>query len=358
MTRGGDHERRIDERRRDRDGLAPPPTLLPDGEQRDLWVAGGRLTATPVDGAEPLPGRFALPGLVDAHAHVSVRGREPIGLDEATANLRGYPGQGVLAVRDLGSPGSVTLDITAAGDLPRFQAAGRVHAPAGRFFPALHDPVEPDGLVDAALAEVARGARWVKVIADFRDPELSYDPALLRRLTDAIHAAGARVAAHVQWAGVPDVVAAGVDSIEHGCSVDLRLLDRMAAVGMAWTPTLTAFREPLPPETPPERKARFGWILENVRAHLAPAAARGVTILAGTDLAGSVVDEVRNLVAFGLTPTRALRAATTDARAFLGLPSIEDGAPADVATFDADPRDDPDVLVRPATVVLDGVRIA
>ena len=107
----------------------------------------------------------------------------------------------------------------------------------------------------------------------------------------------------------------------------------------------------------PERRALFAGILENFRALLAPAAARGVTILAGTDLAGTVVDEVRHLVAFGLTPTQALCAATTHARSFLGAPSLEAGGTADVVTFEEDPRDDPDVLSRPAAVVLGGVRI-
>jgi imidazolonepropionase-like amidohydrolase len=243
-------------------------------------------------------------------------------------------------------------------DLPRLQAAGRVHAPRGRFFDALHDPVEPEDLLDAALAEIASGARWIKVIADFRTPQLSYEPALVRRLVGAVHGAGARVAAHVQWSGVPGVVAAGVDSIEHGCSLDLALLDTMADAGMAWTPTLAAFSAPLPDDTSAERRALIADVLDNFHALIAPAAARGVTILAGTDLAGSLVDEIRHLIAFGLTPTRALRAATTDARAFLGMPALEAGGPADVITFEADPRDDPEVLGRPAAVVLGGFRLA
>lgn len=343
-----------------RDGWRLPGILLPDGEQRDLWIAGGRLTASAVAGAEPLPGRFALPGLVDAHAHVSVAatGYRPLDAAEAMGTLRALADRGVLLVRDLGSPRSVTLEIVAGTDLPRFQAAGRVHAPRGRFYEPLHDPVEPEALVAAALAEVARGARWVKVIADFRTPELSYDGPLLASLVGAVHGAGARVAAHVQWAGVRDVVAAGVDSIEHGCSLDLATLDTMAAAGMAWTPTLTGFLEPLPADTPPDRRALFAGILDNFRALLAPAAARGITILAGTDLAGSLVDEIQHLVTFGLTPTQALRAATTDARRFLGAPALEAGGPADVVTFDDDPRDDPEVLGRPAAVVLDGARIA
>jgi imidazolonepropionase-like amidohydrolase len=90
---------------------------------------------------------------------------------------------------------------------------------------------------------------------------------------------------------------------------------------------------------------------------LAEAVTSGVTILAGTDCAGTLVDEVRHLVAFGLTPIHALRAATTDARDFLGMPSLEEGGPADVVTFEGDPRDDPDVLTEPAAVVLNGVRV-
>ena len=334
-----------------------PSTLLPDGDERDLWITDGRLSAAAVDGVEALPGRFALPGMVDAHAHVALRGFEPLDLVGATASLAALAGQGVLLVRDLGAPRSVTLEIVPGAGLPRLQAAGRWHAPQGRFFEALHEPVPPEALIDAALAEVARGARWVKVVADFRTPELSFDAGLLRSLVEAVHAAGARVAAHVQWAGVREVVAAGVDSVEHGCSLDLATLDTMAAAGMAWTPTLTAFSEALPTITSPERRALYEGVLENVRAVLAPAAARGVTILAGTDTAGTVVDEIRHLVAFGLTPTQAIRAATTQARAFLGAPSLEGGDPADVVTFEEDPRDDPDVLSRPAAVVLGGVRI-
>jgi imidazolonepropionase-like amidohydrolase len=131
----------------------------------------------------------------------------------------------------------------------------------------------------------------------------------------------------------------------------------MAARGIAWTPTLTALLEPLPTDGSREGRERRERLLENDRAMLAEAVTSGVRILAGTDCAGTLSDEVRHLVAFGLTPVHALRAATTDARAFLGMPSLADGAPADVVTFDGDPRDDPDVLADPAAVVLNGVRV-
>ncbi len=335
-----------------------PSTLLPEGEGQDVWIADGRFSLAPVDRAEALPGRFALPGLVDAHAHVALADWKPVETPRATAALRALGGQGVLLVRDVGAPHSVTLDIVHEAGLPRLIAAGRWLAPRGRFFESFHDPVQPDALISAALAEVARGARWIKVVADWATDELSYDPDSLRGLVEAVHRAGARVAAHAQWTGVRDVVAAGVDSIEHGCSLDAATVDVMAARGVAWTPTLTAFNRPLRADASPERRERQRVLLDNYQTLLAPAAARGVTILAGTDTAGTLVDEIRHLIAFGLTPVQALRAATTDARAFLGVTSIGAGAPADVVTFEEDPREDSAALTRPAAVVLGGMRIA
>ena len=83
--------------------------LLPEGDQRDLWVVDGRFTDEPVDDTAPLPGHFALPGMVDAHAHSALGpSREALGLAEATEALRRRREEGVLAVRDLGAPHSIT----------------------------------------------------------------------------------------------------------------------------------------------------------------------------------------------------------------------------------------------------------
>ncbi len=350
-----------------------PAILLPDGERRDLWVTpGGRLTdaaprrgsgpaAVPAHGAAPgqaLPGRFALPGLVDSHIHVTIRNGGPVGIPEAEETLRALPSTGVLLVRDAGSPGSVTLRLTPAPDRPRLIAAGRFLAPQGRMLAAYHDPVTPETLIPAALAEIAAGARWVKVTADWdRDQPLNWEPAVLRALVDAVHAAGARVAAHTQWAGVAAVVAAGIDSIEHGCSLDADTVATMAARGTAWTPTLTAFNKPFTPDLPVDVREFWEDIRANMREQLPRAVAAGVTILAGTDNDGSLLDEIRHLVGHGLTPTQALRAASTHARTYLGLPGFAAGELADVVTFDADPREDPEVLANPVAVVMRGVRI-
>ena len=89
---------------------ALPATLLPDGDERELWVVDGRLTSRPPDAAEPLPGRFTLPGLVDSHSHVSLGpAQAPLDLAATSEALRQLPATGVLAVRDVGSPGDLVV---------------------------------------------------------------------------------------------------------------------------------------------------------------------------------------------------------------------------------------------------------
>ena len=44
---------------------------------------------------------------------------------------------------------------------------------------------------------------------------------------------------------------------------------------------------------------------------------------------------------YGLDARRAVAAATTDARAFLGAPGLQAGSPADLVTFETDPTLDP-----------------
>ena len=221
---------------------------LPIGGAGAWWVDDdGILTDRPVAGADHLPGRFVLPGLVDAHAHPAIaegpRGRPP---EEIAVVLREWCATGVLFVRDVGSPASATLRVGDGAGVPVLQAAGRFLAPAGRYFPGLYEPVDEAGLVDAALAEVAAGAGWVKVIADFPDlvagtpPEPTYGIEAIAALVAAAHQAGARVAAHSTIDNVVDLVRAGVDSIEHGAGMDDEALDVMAAGGVAWTPTICA----------------------------------------------------------------------------------------------------------------------
>jgi hypothetical protein len=63
-------------------------------------------------------------------------------------------------VRDVGSPGGVTLEIASAPGMPALQATGRFLAPADRYFPdLLEEPVAEADLVSRALALFGRGRR-------------------------------------------------------------------------------------------------------------------------------------------------------------------------------------------------------
>ena len=132
--------------------------------------SGERAVAGPGD-PEELPGRFALAGLVDAHAHptVAVDRHGPYLADGeyGAARLEEYAARGVTVIRDTGGRSQVTLGFarTAAAGHPVVTAAGRFLAPADRYFPRMHSPVEPDELAAAIHAEVAAGAAWVRTLA-------------------------------------------------------------------------------------------------------------------------------------------------------------------------------------------------
>jgi imidazolonepropionase-like amidohydrolase len=339
---------------------------LPFGDEiRSWWVdASGAIHDRPLAGAEPLPGRFVLAGLADAHAHPAV-GAGPAGLvalgeNAARANLTAWAKTGITVVRDTGSPEGITLQLTRGPGMPAVQAAGRFLAPAGRYFPELLDvPVAEADLVSCALAEIRRGARWVKVIADFpnlaagTDTEATYPVGAIARLVTAVHQAGARVAVHSTMPNAGQLVAAGVDSIEHGFGLDEAAIQDMARRGTAWTPTIGALLALLDePGMTPQRQRKLQEGRERL-AELLPIAVRlGVPVLAGTDVTGSIPQEVILLSQLGLEPADALAAASVWPRRFLGT-----GATADIVTYHHDPRQDPAQLAHPAAVVASGTRL-
>jgi imidazolonepropionase-like amidohydrolase len=214
-------------------------------------------------------------------------------------------------------------------------------------------------LVGCALAEIGRGAVWVKVIADFphlaagTGAEPTYAIGSIAKLTAAVHEAGARVAVHSTVPGAGQLVTAGVDSIEHGLGLDEAAVREMARRGTAWTPTIGALLALLDaPSLPPGRRQSLEEGRERF-AQLLPLAARlGVLVLAGSDVTGSIPREVALLAQMGLEPKDALAAASIWPRRFLGAP-----ASADIVTYHHDPRDDPGQLANPAAVVASGTRL-
>jgi hypothetical protein len=284
----------------------------------------------------------------------------PLDAGGARANLIAWAKAGITLVRDVGSPGGVTLTVGAAPGMPALQAAGRFLAPAGRYYAEmLTDPVGEGDLVACGLAEVGRGAAWVKVIADFPDlaagtgPEPTYPIGVIGQLTAAVHRAGARVAVHSTLPDAGQLVAAGVDSVEHGIGLDEAAITEMAARGTAWTPTISALRTLVDdPDLPPSRRPSLQEGLERLTGLLPLAVRHGVPVMAGTDVMGSIPQEVALLAQMGLGTADALAAASTWPRQFLGAP-----ATADIVTYHHDPRDDPAQLANPAAVVASGTRL-
>ena len=79
-------------------------------------------------------------------------------------------------------------------------------------------------------------------------------------------------------------------------------------------------------------------------------------ILAGSDTIppADFWQAIAALHRYGLDAETAIASATTTARSYLGLRDLEEGAPADLVLYDADPRNDPEVLQRPAMVMIGG----
>jgi imidazolonepropionase-like amidohydrolase len=344
--------------------------FLPDGvDVQERWLSRDGWHDKPVGEGQSLPGRFALPGLVDAHSHVSfaIGSHGPVPVDQVGAEVHRarWATEGVAIVRDAGGNPDVVLNLPTVAGRPIVVAAGRHLAPRGFYFEAVHLPADPDDVVDIALAELAMGASWVKLVADFAPsraqggpalaaPEQTYGLGLVERLVTAAHAAGGRVAAHVTTPLVGDLVGLGLDSVEHGTALDEETVAEMARRHIAWTPTLCAAfgsgatRDDETARVVAERRARLSQLL--------PSAVRqGVPVLTGSDVVGSIPREIALLAACGLDPVDALRAATTTATGFLAADLCD--VPSSVVTYENDPRNDPGVLATPAAIIIGGARV-
>jgi imidazolonepropionase-like amidohydrolase len=152
-------------------------------------------------------------------------------------------------------------------------------------------------------------------------------------------------------------VEAGVDSIEHGWGLTQELVERMARQKTAWTPTLAMLEDAIATLERKGRDARPRRETLERLASLIPQAMRlGVSLLAGTDVLphGQLARELDALRSAGLEPWQALAVGSTWARAYLGRPGLEEGAPADLLLWEDDPRGNPEILGRPETVMFGG----
>ena len=319
---------------------------LPDGEPVDLYADGDRWTTEPVAGAELVAEGWLLPGLVDAHTHPgAVAPGEPVNEQTLRQDLRRHVSSGVTMIRAPGLAGDPPDWFGRDEDVPRAVHAGPWIAQHGQFFDGWGRRASHAELPGLAAAQARRGG-WAKLIGDWMHDGEPVPVDVLSAVVAAVHEAGGRVAVHAQQpAGSAIAVAARVDSLEHGMGLDPALLTQMAAQGTALTPTLTVITGSLERAMSRPDGPRKDWYVGGASVHgqlCAAAAEAGVTVLAGTDSRphGRVADEIRALAAAGVPAHDALAAGSWGARAYLGLPGLVPGAPADAVVYDTDPRDD------------------
>ena len=355
-----------------------------------VLVQGERITAVGSSLAIPagaqvidLGNRSLLPGLIDAHTHLTGapegNGFSFIALSGPRLALKGARNAkvtleaGFTTVRDVGAEfyADIALrDAIDAGDVPgpRMRVSGPALGITGGHCdstgPAPEYHVTGSGVADGVsevmkkTREVIRyGADVIKfcatggVLSFGDDPKASqYSPEEMKALVTEAHRLGRKVAAHAHGGdGIKLAVLAGVDSIEHGSYIDDEAMQLMKQHRTVLVPT----------------QYLHGWLVDNAEAIKLPAAmlekakttgaearrnfskavAAGVPIVFGTDAAvyphGLNAREFAVYVAAGMSPAAAIRSATLDAARLLAwddrLGSAEAGKFADLIAVEGDP---------------------
>ncbi|WP_194814579.1 amidohydrolase family protein [Nocardia sp. XZ_19_385] len=284
--------------------LAPGTVVLAD--ERIAWVGQSEGLPARWAGASAerigLPEATLLPGLIDAHVHLSFGGdpRPPVALLATTrmavaatihAALRQLRDAGITTVRDLGAPRYI--DASTLGDLdagPRVLTATIPLTVAGGHCAGLGGVVtEPADIDRLVAANAARGADWIKVMVTggFTTGGRSspYEPqftdAQLARIVAAARVHGLPVAAHAHGtAGIRQAVGAGVDSLEHctwmsadGFDLDHEVVREIADRRILVCPTINHQAR--------EATGRLPWAVR--REQLRVMLDAGVRLIPGTD---------------------------------------------------------------------------
>ena len=299
-----------------------------------------------------------VPGFIDAHVHLALAG-------DPAANARATVEAGFTTVADLGAVDGSVFSLRDAID------AGRTVGPrvlaAGRWIGVSGGTCDFGGIgVRGAAAfrarvdeEVDRGADIIKVcvsgwLPDARRAPDKYeisDDELQAAIAQA-HARGKRVAVHaISASGIRKAVEAGADFVVHGGFADAATVRRMHERRIYMLPTLFSFVRGQPAED-----------VAALRTHLRESIRDGLPVAFGTDAGvirhGNNGREFDQLLDLGLSPAQALKAATVDAAAALGMGkmfgTLTAGLSADIVGLDGDPLADPAALQRVAFVMCRG----
>jgi imidazolonepropionase-like amidohydrolase len=278
-----------------------------------------------------IAGTTIIPGFVDCHSHFTGPGGldylqrlqdpEPVLLQRAEENAKTLVRSGVLAARDVGAVNSLNIRIRDAmrgrRDVPIIAAAGTWIGRRGRYVSFAIQVGSAEELLAAAMAQLDLGADLVKIAVDGATRSAStFTAAELKPAVDAVHARGKRVAVHAQGFGSRVAAEAGVDTIDHGYTIE----PDTAALMRGRTALVTTLSVPVAFNNGTE----LAYGLASVKtAHDA-----GVRIATGTDFGGgpprpgNFALELELLVRAGLEPYEALGAATWAAGEVIGIPGV------------------------------------
>jgi imidazolonepropionase-like amidohydrolase len=371
--------------------------VIEDGKIVSVGADSGATgDATVID----LSGKTVLPGLIDAHTHltydprfgydllaISLPREALIGAKNARLTLLA----GFTTVRNLGARGFSDIalrDAINAGDVPgpRIDASGPALSITGghcddNMLPYAWHATEvgvADGVenVQHKVREVIKyGADVIKICATGGVLSLGDNPqhsqftqAELQAIVADAHRLGRKVAAHAHGAeGIRWSAEAGVDSIEHGSYIDDAAIAAMKQHGTYLVPTLYLgdwFLENAPKTgVPPAMLKKGQEVMPAARKNIAHAFASGVKVGFGTDAAvyphGLNAHEFAVMVKLGLTPLQAIQAATVNDADLLGWADkvgvLEPGHYADIIAVDGDPLADVTTLERVKFVMKGGV---
>jgi imidazolonepropionase-like amidohydrolase len=341
-----------------------------------------------------------LPGLVDAHTHLTYDAGD-VGLKElaisperealiGAANARITLLAGFTTVRNVGA--------SAFTDVALRDAINDGHVPGPRMLvsgPALtitgghadnnllpwEYHASSDGTADGIEAvqhrvreNIKYGADVIKfmatggVMSKGDNPQASqYTLEEMKMIVSEAHRLGRKVAAHAHGVqGIMWATEAGVDSIEHGTYINDEAIALMKQHGTYLVPTLY-LTEWLPANAdrlgvPPYVRAKMDVVLPLLRKNIQHAFASGVKVAFGTDAAvyqhGLNAHEFATYVDLGMTPLQSIQTSTVGAPDLLGwsdkIGSIEPGKYGDLVAVSGDPLKDITELQRVKFVMKGG----